>query len=247
MSDAPVHVILGASGGIGSELARRLAARGQRPVLAARRAEPLAALGDELAAPTRALDARDWGAVLELCRWAREELGRLDGVACCVGSIVVKPAHTTKLDELQELIEVNLITAFGAVQAAAKAKAESVLLFGSAAARVGLPSHEAIAAAKGGVLALARSAAATYASRGMRVNAIAPGLVRTPGSAALLKSEANEQASIAMHALGRLGEPGDVAELAALLLDPASAWITGQVFGADGGLATLRGRPRVSR
>ena len=158
-------------------------------MLAARGAEPLAALGDELAAPTRALDARDWGAVLELCRWAREELGRLDGVACCVGSIVVKPAHTTKLDELQELIEVNLITAFGAVQAAAKAKAESVLLFGSAAARVGLPSHEAIAAAKGGVLALARSAAATYASRGMRVNAIAPGLVRTPGSAALLKKQ----------------------------------------------------------
>ena len=74
------------------------------------------------------------------------------------------------------------------------------------------------------------------------MNAVAPGLVRTPLAARLLASDALEQASAAMHPLGRIGEPEDVASAIAFLLDPAQSWLTGQVLGVDGGLATLRNR-----
>jgi NAD(P)-dependent dehydrogenase (short-subunit alcohol dehydrogenase family) len=76
----------------------------------------------------------------------------------------------------------------------------------------------------------------------VRFNAVAPGLVRTPLTKGLVASELAEKASVAMHPLGRLGEPGDVARAIVFLLDPAQSWITGQVLGVDGGLADIRGR-----
>lgn len=77
---------------------------------------------------------------------------------------------------------------------------------------------------------------------GIRVNCVTPGLVRTPLTARLTASEASLKASTAMHPLGRIGEPGDVASAIAWLLDPQWRWVTGQVFGIDRGLATLRAR-----
>jgi NAD(P)-dependent dehydrogenase (short-subunit alcohol dehydrogenase family) len=119
----------------------------------------------------------------------------------------------------------------------------SVVLVSSAAARIGLANHEAIAAAKAGLEGLARSAAATYARQRIRFNVVAPGLVRTPLTQGLVASELAEKASLAMHPLGRLGEPGDVARAIAWLLDPAQSWITAQVLGVDGGLADVKARP----
>ena len=118
----------------------------------------------------------------------------------------------------------------------------SVVLVSSAAARVGLANHEAIAAAKAGIIGLTLSAAATYARQGIRFNAVAPGLVRTPLTKGLVASELAEKASIGMHPLGRLGEPEEVAGAILWLLDPAQSWITGQVLGVDGGLANVKGR-----
>jgi NAD(P)-dependent dehydrogenase (short-subunit alcohol dehydrogenase family) len=112
------------------------------------------------------------------------------------------------------------------------------------AARVGLANHEAIAAAKAGVVGLALSAAATYVGRDLRVNAVAPGLVQTPMTESVTRSETARQASVDLHPLGRLGEPADVATVIEWLLDPANTWVTGQVFGVDGGLSTLRPLPR---
>jgi NAD(P)-dependent dehydrogenase (short-subunit alcohol dehydrogenase family) len=117
-----------------------------------------------------------------------------------------------------------------------------VVLVSSAAARTGLANHEAIAAAKAGVIGLTQSAAASYAARRLRVNCVAPGLVRTPLTARITATPAGEQASLGMHALGRLGEPEDVAGAIAYLLSPAAAWVTGQVVGVDGGLGTVRAR-----
>ena len=72
---------------------------------------------------------------------------------------------------------------------------------------------------------------------------MAPGLVRTPLTQGLVANELAEKASLAMHPLGRLGEPDDVARAIAWLLDPAQGWITGQVLGVDGGLADVKARP----
>lgn len=242
----PVVLLTGASGGIGSAVARRLASRGARLVLAARASERLDALAAEtggIAVPT---DATDPEAVRVAVERAVAEYGRLDGAANLVGSILLKPAHLTTPEEFETTLRLNLFSAFNVVRAAAKAMygtGGAVVLMSSAAAAVGLANHEAIAAAKAGVEGLARSAAATYAARGIRVNAVAPGLVRTPLAARLLASEAAEKASAAMHPLGRVGEPEDVAEVVDWLLDGGrSSWVTGQTVRVDGGLANLRPR-----
>jgi NAD(P)-dependent dehydrogenase (short-subunit alcohol dehydrogenase family) len=113
----------------------------------------------------------------------------------------------------------------------------------SVAARLGLANHEAIAAAKGGVAGLTRAAAASYAPRRIRVNAVAPGLVRTPMSERLTSTEAAEEASAKMHPLGRIGEPSDLVDILHFLLEPSrSGWITCQVLSVDGGFATVRPR-----
>jgi len=144
-------------------------------------------------------------------------------------------------------LDLNLGAAFRLVRAAGKVMTGggSVVLLASAAASVGLANHEAIAAAKGGVVGLARVAAATYAARGLRVNVVSPGLVRTPLAEPVLASAAAEKASAALHALGRVGEPDEVASAVAWFLDPEQAWVTGQVLGVDGGLGAVMPKPRA--
>lgn len=237
-------LVLGATGGIGAALARKLVANGTRVFLSARGAERLTALAGELGAPSMAADLTDWTQIDAVTDAAVAQLGALTGIANCVGSLLLKPAHLTKFDEFQHTIAQNLTTAFGAVRAAARVMPQggSVVLCSTAAARIGLANHEAIAAAKGGVQGLVLSAAATYAARGLRVNAVAPGLVDTPLTGRITSSAPALQASQAMHALGRIGHPDDVAACMAWLLGPEASWVTGQTYGVDGGLGTVRSK-----
>jgi NAD(P)-dependent dehydrogenase (short-subunit alcohol dehydrogenase family) len=238
-------LVIGAAGGIGSALVRQLAASGAQVFLAGRDAARLGALSAELGLPCATLDAADPDAVDALADRAAAELGGLDGLANCVGSLILKPAHLTSTADWQATLATNLSSAFGCVRAAGrlmKSGGGSVVLVSSAAARVGLANHEAIAAAKAGIIGLTLSAAATSARPGIRFNAVAPGLVRTPLTKGLVASELAEKASIGMHPLGRLGEPEEVAGAILWLLDPAQSWITGQVLGVDGGLANVKGR-----
>lgn len=242
-SDAPVYLLLGATGGIGAQVARRLADDGAQLILGARSEGDL----DDLAADTDGeavpLDATEFEQVEDAVSHAVDTYGRIDGVANFVGSILLKPAHLTSLDEYRTQIEKNLDTAFNTVKASARPMMKqggSIVLMSSAVARTGLKNHEAIAAAKGGVTGLMRAAAATYAGRGVRVNAVAPGLVESRMSEQILSSEAGRKKSEQMHALGRVGTPEDVAPAVTWLLDPSTDWVTGQVIGVDGGLGTLR-------
>lgn len=248
MSSAPVQLVIGAAGSIGSATVRRLAEAGATVVIAGRDEAAMKELAGEVGADdVRTVDARDIAEVGALVEGVVADHGRLDGVANLAGSVLLKPAHLTTPDEWSETIATNLTSAFAVVRAAAPAMRSgggSIVLAASAAAQTGIANHEAIAAAKGGVIGLVRSAAATYGARGVRVNAVAPGLTRSKMTAKLVGNEAQAEASRQMHVLGRLGEGDDVAAAVAWLLDPATSWVTGQVIGVDGGLGQVRTRPR---
>ena len=234
-------IVIGAAGGIGSELCRQLSSNGWNLVLAGRTPERLAPLASELGVQSHALDASDPTQTESLFGSTEH----LRGVVNLAGSILLKPAHSTSMDEFDDTLGQNLRTAFSVTRAAAKSMRSSggsVVLMSSCAASVGLPNHEAISAAKAGVEGLVRSAAASYAGSGLRFNAVAPGLVDTPLASRITGSEPSLKASIAMHPLGRIGSPAEIARAIAFLLDPASDWITGQVLGVDGGLARVRSR-----
>jgi NAD(P)-dependent dehydrogenase (short-subunit alcohol dehydrogenase family) len=243
----PTFIVLGATGGIGSELCRHLTRDGATPVLAARDEGRLKKLAGELDAPYRVVDATDGGAVNDLFSTTAQENGTIAGAVNCVGSFLLKPAHMTSDEEFSRQISQNLTTAFNTVRAAAKhmPNGGSVVLLSSVAARVGLANHEAIAAAKAGVAGLALSAAASYVGRGLRFNVVSPGLVQTQMTENVTRSETARKASLDLHPLGRLGEPEDIAGAIAFLLGSESSWITGQILGVDGGLSTLR--PPVRR
>jgi len=252
MSDAPTTsaaIIFGATGGIGSALARRLSATGWRLALSARGREHLEALGNELKAHTEAADATDAKAVESAFSAACDKLGRLDGVVNCCGSLLLKPAHLTTDEEWSDTLNANLTTAFHVLRAAAsrmmRSGGGSIVLMASAVARRGMINHEAIAAAKAGVVGLAQSAAATYARYHIRVNCVAPGLTRTPLTELLTKNEVSLKASAALHPLGRIGEPDEVASAIRWFLDPQQSWVTGQVLAVDGGLSSVQ--PGVAR
>lgn len=237
--------IIGAAGGIGSALVRKLHAAGVKLTLAGRNAAPLEALGQEVGGLALPVDAAQFDQLEAAMARASAHYGRIDGVVNCAGSILLKPAHLTSEAEWSGMVATNLTTAFATVRSAAKqmmASGGSIVLLSTAAARLGLSNHEAVAAAKAGVIGLTLSAAATYAARGIRVNCVAPGLVDTPLASRITANEAALKGSIAMHALGRIGKPEDVASAIAWFLDPEQSWVTGQVLGVDGGLGSLRSR-----
>jgi 3-oxoacyl-[acyl-carrier protein] reductase len=242
------YLILGATSGIGMELARRLAAGGARLFLVARDPDKLAAFAETLPGEvaTAVADATDSPQVDAAVNAAVEQFGKIDGAVNLVGSILLKPAHLTSDQEWRQTLALNLDSAFYLLRAAAKTMMTSgggsVVLVSSVAAKLGLTNHEAIAAAKAGVSGLVLAAAASYAARGIRVNAVAPGLVRTPLTARLTQNEATLKASVAMHPLGRIGEPADIASAIEWLLNPAQGWVTGQVLSVDGGMGAVRPR-----
>ena len=241
--------VLGASGTIGAALSRRLAARGTELILVGRNADKLRPLGEELGQPWLVVEAHS-AAQLEagLRPLAESPGGSLSALVNCIGSVLLKPAHSTTDDEFFQVVQTNLMTAFATVHVAGKLLREnggSVVLFASAAAEIGMFNHEAIAAAKGGVIGLGRSAAATYANNNIRVNVVSPGLVKTEMTRRLWEIPANAAVSTQMHPLGRLGEPHHIASLVDWLMQPENDWITGQIIGVDGGLGHLLPRKRA--
>lgn len=246
-SNTAVSLILGGTGSVGSELTRVLRERGHKVVVGGRNREKLDAISAEQDIDTVLLDAHQPGTIEAAIADVAAQHGLVTGIANCIGSILLKPAHLTSDDEFEDILRTNLHSSFQTIRGAAKCMRKSggsVVLVSTAAAGVGIPSHEAIAAAKAGVEGLARSAAATYARSGMRVNVVAPGLVKSEMSRNIWSNERAAEASLNMHALGRLGEPGDIASMIAWLMDPANNWITGQVIGIDGGLGSVMQRQR---
>jgi NAD(P)-dependent dehydrogenase (short-subunit alcohol dehydrogenase family) len=236
-------LVFGATGGIGRAICEEARGAGARLHLSARGEDALAGLGAALDAGHTAGDVTDPAAVDAVVAVAKDAMGGLDGVVLAVGSVVLKPAHRTSDADWAATRAVNLDAALHVVRAAAKAMMRAgggnLVLFSTAAAHAGVPNHAAIAAAKAGVEGLVRATAATYAGRGLRINAVAPGLVETPLTARITANEAARAASEKMHGLGRIGDADDIAHAVRFLLE--STWTTGQVLIVDGGLSGVKG------
>ncbi|HAT6978546.1 TPA: SDR family oxidoreductase [Legionella pneumophila] len=229
------YLVIAASSAIGQSVTTLLKNQGDTVFTTAR--------SNHKISPDFQLDSTDFDAVLDVFH----QVGSLDGVVNCAGSLLLKNAHSTSLDEFQAVINASLTTSFATVRAAGLVmnKGGSVVLISSSAALVGLANHEAIAAAKAGIIGLARSAAATYATNNLRVNVVAPGMVESPLTSSLLGNQLVLNASKAMHALGRIGAPEDIARAILFLLNPDNSWITGQVLAVDGGLSRVRPKMKV--
>lgn len=242
--DSDVVVIFGASGGIGSVLGKQLSEQGKCVVLCSRNEEKLKLLAQDLKQPYLVCDGCSEEDVRRTIDRIFLEHGRINGVANCIGSIFIKPLHLTTMESWSEVIRVNLTSCFCILKASLEKMAQqqqgSIVLISSCAAQIGMPHHEAIAAAKGAVEALIRAAAASYAKKGIRVNGIAPGLTLTPLAEQVISNETALKTSISFHPLGRLGKPEDIASAIVWLLSQQSSWITGQVLSVDGGLTQIK-------
>ena len=234
-------IIVGGSGGIGSALARRLAAAGRALHLIGRDATKLSATAAETGASHAAADVGDRAALADAIAAAG---GVAAGLVYAVGSITLKPLARITDDDVERDFRLNALGAFRSVQLAlpalkANPEVSSMVLFSSIAVTQGFTSHASIGMAKGAVEGLTLSLAAELAPK-LRVNCIAPSLTQTPLAAGLTASAQMASAIAALHPLQRLGEADDIAALAAFLLGPDSGWITGQIIGVDGGRSTLR-------
>jgi len=236
-----IALITGASGGIGRALASRLHAQGCRVAAVGRDADRLAEVEAEvrIAADTTTPE----GAALALagCQQALGAAPQL--LAHCVGSTLIAPLHRTRTEAYREVMRVNLDSAVFMLQAwiaALQGAAGAAVFASSVVARIGVANHEAIAAAKGGIEALVRGAAATYAGQGVRINAVAPGLTDTPLSAGMLKLPAMREGAARQYPLGGVQTADQVAGVMAWLLSEGSTRLTGQVLPVDGGFAAVR-------
>jgi NAD(P)-dependent dehydrogenase (short-subunit alcohol dehydrogenase family) len=234
-------IVIGATGGVGSALSRRVAAQGHSIHAIGRDAQKLAALTAEIGGTHAAADVTDRAALEAAVKAAGSTVA---GLAYCVGSINLKPVSRITDEDVERDFRLNALGALRAVQAALPAlktheMPSSVVLFSTVAVQQGFASHASIGMAKGAVEGLMLSLAAELAPK-VRVNCVAPSLTKTPLAAALTSNEQMATAIASLHAMQRLGEPDDVAAAAAFLLLPETSWITGQVLNVDGGRSSLR-------
>lgn len=228
------YVVVGGSSGIGLGLVQKLSSSGHQVIVISRTADALVNLEN---VEHITCDLREDEVLPE---WFGDSI---DGLAYCPGTVNLKSFRGMSAQLFRDDFELNVVGAVKTIQAGLKPlKASgrgSVLLFSTVAATQGMSFHASIAAAKGAIEGLTRSLAAELAPA-IRVNALAPSLTATGLTERLVSTEEKRKSAGERHALKRIGEPADFAELGQLLLTDSGSWITGQVIGVDGGLSTLR-------
>ncbi len=243
--------ISGASSGIGEAIALHLAGLGVGVVISARSQDKLNAVAEAIQARggkaiPLPLDITDFAAVKQAEHKIKADVGRLDVLIPCAGRELMLPFNISSPEKWLKLWEVQVLGAFEMVRTALPMLTDSgarnggqgrVVFISSTVALRGWPSLSVYSACKAGILGGMRSLAAELAPKGIRVNAVTPGMVHTDMQKRMFARmpKDNQDAIESAHLLG-MGEPADVAAAVAFLASYESKWITGESLVVDGGL-----------
>ena len=233
------YLIFGATGSIGSNLAKLMASKNQNVHLIGRDENGLNALSSELGCKYSVVDVLDEQSVKNLKN--EFEGQEIVGIAYCVGSIDLKPVRAVKKDDFMKCFDLNffpIVETIKNFQDNLKKNKGSIVMFSTVAVQRGFTNHSIIASVKGAIEGLTVSLAAEFAPN-IRVNCIAPSLTKSKIADPILKNKLIAEGVAKAHPMKRVGEGKDAAAMAQFLLSQDSSWITGQIIGVDGGRSKL--------
>jgi NAD(P)-dependent dehydrogenase (short-subunit alcohol dehydrogenase family) len=249
--DGKVAAVVGAASGIGEAVAVTCARLGARVVCLDVEAGKAGAVAERIAsaggqADAAAVDIRDGGAVQAVFEAARQRHGRLDVAVCTPSVNVRKPLLAYTEEEFDRVVTLNLRGNFNVLRAAGRLMTAdgrgSIILFSSIRSVTVEPGQGVYAATKAGIVQLVRTAAAEFGPRGVRVNAVAPGVVDTPLTAPIKANAEWYGAYSAKTILKRWARPEEIAGPTAFLASDAASYMTGSVLFVDGGWTAVDGR-----
>jgi NAD(P)-dependent dehydrogenase (short-subunit alcohol dehydrogenase family) len=240
-----VAIVSGGGSGIGRGIAMALAREGAGIAICGRDRKKLDAVAAEIGSACLpvAADISTAKQVDLLVRMTVEHFGRLTTVVNNAGVLLAGTAESIREDQWEQTFNVNVrgpwLLARATLPHLRAAGGGSIINVGSVLSMLGARNRVAYAASKGAVLAMTRAMALDHAADKIRVNCICPGIVETEMVAAFNMDEAARKQRLAMHPLGRFGQPEDVAGLAVFLASDESSWITGAAYTVDGGYSAL--------
>lgn len=235
-------LVTGGATGIGLGISRSLARAGASVIVAGRTEETLRAAAEELGGAWRVMDVRDFQSVPEHVAAIESEHGPIDILVNNAGNHLKKPAVETTEEEFLSVIHTHVTGAFALTRAAARGMLErgrgSILFTASMTSLMGLPLVVAYSAAKSAYVGMVRTLAVEFAPRNVRVNAIAPGFIRSAITERALGQDPERKAKVLGRTpMGRLGEAEDVGWAAVYLASDAARFVTGVVLPVDGGFS----------
>ncbi len=237
-----VAIVTGAGRGLGRAIAVGFAREGAKVVLSGRTESQLQETAEEIGpdALVSVGDVRDPDAVRALVEGAVERFGKLDILVNNAGVGSVRPTEDLELEEWRRVIETNLTGPFLCAQAAGRVMLAQgygrIINMASLTSKIGLPMRAAYGTSKGGIMSLTQSLAVEWGPRGLRVNAIAPGFIRTALQDDLVRRGLFPvDRIVARTPARRMGTPEDVAAAAIFLASDEANWVNGETFVVDGG------------
>lgn len=240
-----VALVTGSTRGLGYSIAEAMTAHGARVVVSSENAEDTSAAAARLGAVGIRCDVGDDSAVASLVAQTTERLGGIDILVSNAGIQGAPSTDPLDMTSFDRVVAVNLrsmvVLTKHALPVMAERPGASVILTASIAGLRGNGRIEAYALAKAGVVQLARNLAVQWGPRGVRTNAIAPGLIETSFADGLMSNEAFMERRLQMTPLRRVGRPHEIAGAAVFLAAPAGGFVNGQVLVVDGGTVITDG------
>lgn len=238
------YIIFGANSDIANMVITNLANMGHKVYAIARKFDKHNYQG--LAIEKIESEFTDFATVDKIIQDISEKDSSIVGIANFAGTIFLKNIANVSEEEYENVMQSNFKTCFAITKSAGKyLKDASVLFISTTATLVGLANHELVAASKAAVNGLIISAAASFAQKNLRFNAIAPSLVETNLAKSIIGNEMGRKFSEGINPLSRIGQIKDIANMANFLLSPDNSWITGQVYAIDGGMSNIKNRLKV--